>query len=337
MKAIIYTKYGSPSVLQIKKVEKPTPKDKEVLIRVYATTVNRTDCAMLRAKPFIMRFFTGLLKPNKSILGTDFAGKIEAVGKDVESLKVGDKVFGFNDGGLSSYAQYMTLSEDNALTTMPNNVTYEQAAASMEGAHYAYNFIIKVNLKSGQKVLVNGATGAIGSAAVQLLKYFGADVTAIGNTKNLDLVISLGANRVIDYTKEDFTKENQKYNFIFDAVGKSSFAKCKPLLQPGGVYISSELGWMAQNLFFALITPIIGNLRGRKKGKKVIFPIPYDCRRSVLFIKKLIEEGKFKAVIDRKYTLEQISEAFTYVEKGHKKGNVIITVLHNNNPDSFRD
>ena len=329
MKAAVYEKYGSPSVLKIKKVEKPTPKDNEVLIRVYATTVNRTDCAMLRAKPFIMRFFTGLLKPNKPIPGTDFAGKIEAVGKNVELLKVGDKVFGFDDGGLSSQAQYMTLSEDNALTTMPDNITYEQAAASIEGAHYAYNFINKVNLKSGQKVLVNGATGAIGSAAVQLLKYFGADVTAVCNAKNTELVKSIGANKVIDYTKEDFTKSTEKYNFVFDTVGKSSFAKCKPLLQSGGVYISSELGLMAQNLFFALITPIIGKLPGRQ-GKKVIFPIPTNRGASVLFIKKLIEEGRFKAVIDRKYSMEEIAEAYRYVEKGQKTGNVIITLKDNN-------
>ncbi len=270
-----------------------------------------------------MRFFTGLLKPNKPILGTDFAGKIEAVGKNVASFKVGDKVFGFDDGGLSSHAQYMTLSENKALATIPNNISYEEAAASMEGAHYAYNFLNKVNLKSGQKVLVNGATGAIGSAAVQLLKYFGANVTAVCSTKNLELVKSIGAKKVIDYTKEDFTKNNEKYNFIFDAVGKSSFTKCKPLLQSGGVYISSELGWMAQNLFFALITPIIGN-------KKVIFPIPSDCRRSVLFIKKLSEEGKFKAVIDRKYSLKEIAEAYRYVEKGQKTGNVVITLEYNN-------
>ena len=322
MKAAIYEKYGSPDVLKITNVEKPTPKDNEVLVRVYATTVNRTDCAMLSAKPFVMRFFTGLLKPNKPIAGTDFAGKIEAVGKDVTSLKVGDKVFGFNDSGLSSHAEYMTLSEDKAIATLPNNLTYEEAAASMEGAHYAYNMINKVNLKTGQKVLVNGATGAIGSAAVQLLKYYGANVAAVCNTKNMELVKSIGADVVIDYTKDDFTKSNETYHFVFDAVGKSSFAKCKPLLEPGGVYISSELGWMGQNLFLPLITPIIGN-------KKVIFPIPTNCRRSVLFIKKLIEEGKFKAVIDRKYSLEEIAEAYRYVEKGEKTGNVVITVEDN--------
>ena len=323
MKAIVCTKYGPPEVLKLKEVEKPTPKDNEVLVKIYATTVNRTDCAVLRAEPFISRFVTGIFKPNKPILGTEFAGKIEAVGKNVTSYKIGDKVFGFDDSGSGSHAQYMTISEDKALTTIPRNITYEQSAASTEGAHYAYNFIKKVNLKSGQKVLVNGATGAIGSAAVQFLKYFGVNVTAVCNTKNIELVKSLGATKVIDYTKEDFTKEDQKYNFIFDTVGKSSFAKCKPLLQPGGVYISSDLGFMAQNLFLALITPIIGN-------KKVIFPLPTDCRESVLFIKKLIEKGKFKAVIDRKYPLEQTVEAYEYVEKGQKTGNVVITVEHNN-------
>lgn len=319
MKASVYTRYGPPDVLKVKEVKAPTPKDNEVLVRVHATTVNRTDCAMLRAKPFIMRFLTGLFKPGKIILGTGFAGKIEAVGKDVKSFKAGDKVFGFDDDGLSSHAQYLTLSEDKGLTTIPENITYEQAAASVEGVHYAYNFINKVNIGRGKKVLVNGATGAIGSAAVQLLKNFGADVIAVCNTKNIQLVKSLGADKTIDYTKEDFTKEDKQYDFIFDTVGKSSFGKCKPLLKPGGVYISSELGRMAQNIFFALITPIMGN-------KKVVFPMPVDIRGSILLVKQLIEQGKFKAVIDREYPLEQIAEAFRYVETGEKTGNVVITV-----------
>ncbi|MQY77488.1 MAG: zinc-binding dehydrogenase [Spirochaeta sp.] len=320
MKAVVCTKYGSPDVLKIKEMEKPAPRQDEVLIKIYAATVNRTDCATLRAAPFIARFFTGLIKPNKQILGTEFAGQIEAVGKKVVSFKAGDKVFGFNETGLGAHAEYMIIPEDKALSTMPENITYEQAAASSEGAHYAYNFINKVDLKSHHKVLVNGASGGIGSAAVQLVRYFGANVTAVCNTKNIELVQSLGADEVIDYTKEDFTRKDQKYNFVFDAVGKSSFAKCKPLLQPGGVYISSELGYMAQNLFFALITPLIGN-------KKVIFPLPVDCRGSLHLVKKLIEAGKFKAVIDRKYPLEQIVEAYKYVEKGQKTGNVVITVV----------
>jgi NADPH:quinone reductase-like Zn-dependent oxidoreductase len=322
MKAIVYTKYGPADVLQLKEVEKPTPKDNEVLIKVYATTVNRTDYATIRAIPFFARLFTGLFKPKKQTPGTEFAGVIEQIGKNVTSFKIGDKVFGFNDQGSESHAQYMTISEDKAVT-IPNNITYEQAAASTEGAHYAYNFIKKVKLEKGQKVLVNGATGAIGSAAVQLLKYFDINVIAVCNTKNIELVKSLGADRVIDYTKEDFTKENQKYNFVFDTVGKSSFFKCKRLLHPKGVYISSDLGYMSQNIFLPLITSMY-------RGKKTVFPIPTDIKRSILLIKKLIEERKFKAVIDRKYPLEQIVEAYKYVGAGQKTGNVVITVGHDN-------
>jgi len=319
MKALVYNKYGSPDVLQLKEVDKPSPKSNEVLIRVYATTVNRTDCATVRAKPFFMRLVTGLFTPNKKTPGTDFAGKVKSIGEDVTSFSVGDKVFGFDDLGLCSQAQYLTLAEDKALAIIPENISYEQAAASIEGVHYAYNFINKVKIESTHKVLVNGATGAIGSAAVQLLKAFGADVTAVCNSKNLELVKSLGSDRVIDYEKEDFTQQNQKYDFVFDTVGKSSFGKCKPLLNAGGVYISSELGWMYQNMFFALITPIIGN-------KKVIFPVPIEIKRTVVIIKKLIEEGEFTAVIYRKYPLDEIVDAYKYVEKGHKTGNVVITL-----------
>ncbi len=318
MKASTYTEYGPPEVLQLREVATPVPKENEVLIRVHATTVNRTDCAMLRAKPFIMRFGTGLFKPKEPILGTDFAGTVESVANKVTMFKVGERVFGLSDSGLHSHAQYMTISDDKGLATIPEKVTFEQAAASVEGAHYAYNMINKVDMKSGQKVLVNGATGAIGSAAVQLSKYYGAHVTAICSTNNLELVRSIGADKVIDYAKEDFTRSNDKYDFIFDTVGKSSFAKCKPLLQPGGVYISSDLGPMIQNPFLAIITPILG-------GRKVIFPIPFDCARSVRLIKKLIEEGKFRAVIDRQYPLEKIADAFRYVETGEKIGNVVIT------------
>lgn len=275
---------------------------------------------MLSAKPFIMRFFTGLFSPKRSISGTDFAGKIEAVGKDVATLKVGDKVFGFDDSGLSSHAEYMTLSEDKAIATIPDKITYAQAAASIEGAHYAYNMMNKVALKSGQKVLVNGASGAIGSSAVQLLSYFGARVTAVCNTKNIELVKSIGAERVIDFLKEDFTSvSNEKYQFVFDTVGKSSFTKCKPLLDSGGVYISSELGNMVQNPLLALVTPLTGN-------KKVVFPIPLNIKKSVLLIKKLLEEGKFQAVIDRTYPLEDIAEAYRYVMTGQKTGSVVIRV-----------
>jgi len=326
MKAVVYTKYGPPDVLQLKEIAKPVPGDNEVLVKVYATTVNRTDCATIRAKPFFARLFTGIFKPKKQIPGTEFAGKIEAVGKNVKSFKVGDKVFGFNDQGSGSHAQYMTISEDKAIT-IPENTTYEQAAASTEGAHYAYNSMKNAEIKSGQKTLVYGATGAIGSAAVQLLKYFDVNVTGVCSTGNMELVKSLGANKVIDYTKEDFTKDKEKYDFVFDAVGKSSFAKCKPLLQSGGVYISSDLGYMAQNVFLPLITPIIKPMIG---NKKTVSPFPTDIKGSLRLIKDLIEQGKFKTVIDRKYPLEQIVEAYKYVEKGQKTGNVVITVEHNN-------
>lgn len=319
MKAIIYTRYGPPDVLEAKEVDKPVPVANEILVKVKATTVNRTDCAVLRAKPFIMRFGTGLFNPKKEIMGTEFAGEVEAVGAAVTLFKTGDRIFGFDDMVLSSYAQYLTIAEHKGIATIPDHTSYEQAAASCEGAHYAYNMINKTKLTRGQKVLVNGASGGIGSAAVQLLKYFGAFVVAVCNTKNLELVQSLGADKVIDYTISDFTKASEKYDFIFDAVGKSSFSKCRPLLNEGGVYISSELGWMAENIFFALVTPVMGS-------KKVIFPIPKDIKGSILLIKKLIEQKKFETVIDRRYPLEQIAEAFRYVETGQKTGNVVITV-----------
>jgi len=322
MKAVLWKKYGPPDVLQLKDVEKPTPSDNEVLIKVHATTVNRTDCATIRAKPFFMRLVTGLFKPKKQIPGSEFAGEIEVVGKNVSSLQIGDKIFGFDDQGVGSHAQYMTITEDKTVT-IPENITYEQAAASTEGAHYAYNFINKVDLKQGQKALVNGATGAIGSAAIQLLKYFDVNVTAVCSTKNIELVKALGASKVIDYTKENFTKDDEKYNYVFDTVGKSSFFKCRKLLQPGGVYISSDLGYLAQNLFLPLITPIIKSMLG---GKKTIFPVPVNIKRSLLLIKNLIEQGKFKSVIDRRFPLEQIIEAYKYVEKGHKTGNVVVTL-----------
>jgi NADPH:quinone reductase-like Zn-dependent oxidoreductase len=331
MKAFVYTQYGPPDVLQLKEVEKPIPKANEVLVKVYATTVNRTDNATIKAIPWFARFWTGLFKPKKQTPGTEFAGEVEAIGEKVSSVKAGDKVFGFDEQGSGSHAEYLTITEDKALT-IPKDTSYEQAAASSEGAHYAYNFINKVNLKPGQKVLVNGATGAIGSAAVQLLKYFGAHVTAVCDRANIELVKSLGADRVIDYRAEDFTRDDQKYNFVFDTVGKSSFFKCRRLLDKGGVYISSDLGYMYQNIFLPLITPIIKPIIGNKKTAS---PIPSDLRGSLLLIKKLIEGGKFKAVIDRKFPLEQIVEAYRYVEKGQKVGNVVITVEQHNEVQSI--
>lgn len=316
MQASINKKYGDPTVLQIKEIPKPIPKENELLIKVKATTVNRTDCAMLTAKPFIMRFLTGLFKPKNPILGTDFAGVVEAVGEKVATFKVGDKVFGFDDNGLSAHAEYLTYAAKKA-TSMPADCSFEEAAASIEGLHYAYNFINKIDLKKGEKVLINGATGAIGSAMLQLVTHFGAIVTAVGNTKNLTLLKELGAAEVIDYQKEDFTKSKAQYDYVFDTVGKSSFAKCKPLLKPKGIYISSELGWGAQNIWYALLTP-------RFDGKKVVFPIPSNTKASLELVKELMEAKRFKPIIDRKYPLAQIADAYRYVLTGEKTGNVVI-------------
>ena len=326
MKASIYKNYGSPNVLEYCELDLPTPKADEVLIKVHAATVNRTDCAMLKAKPLIMRLFTGLLKPKNQILGTDFAGVIEEVGTNVTKFKVGDRVFGFNDLGLSSHAQYMVLSQHEALALIPENSSYEKAAASLEGVHYAYNFINKVTLNKGDNILVNGATGAIGSALVQLLAHFGAQVTAVCAGKHAELAKTMGATKIIDYTKQDFTQTSEKYQYVFDAVGKSSFAKCKPILENRGIYISCELGYMAQNIFYAIITPLICMIPGFRSNKKVIFPIPTNRKASVLLIKQLIEEGKFDAVIDRTYSLSETPEAFRYVESGKKIGNVILKI-----------
>jgi NADPH:quinone reductase-like Zn-dependent oxidoreductase len=319
MKAAVQTRYGPPEVVRISEVQKPTPKDNEVLVQVRATTVNRTDCAYRAARPFFMRFLTGLTRPRAGVLGTEFAGVVEAVGRGVTSFKVGDKVFGYNEGPFGAHAEYMSIPEDGSLATMPGSVTYQEAAPGTEGSHYALAHIRAAKIHSGQHVLVYGATGAIGSAAVQLLKSLGADVTAVCSTDNVELVRRLGADRVLDYTAGDFTREDQIYDVVLDSVGKSSFSRCKRLLKPGGIYISSELGPLAQNPFLALIAPLHG-------GKKVMFPIPKHDQEMVGYLKELIESGEFKPVIDRTYSLDQIAEAYRYVETGQKIGNVVISV-----------
>jgi NADPH:quinone reductase-like Zn-dependent oxidoreductase len=319
MNAVVYTKYGPPEVLQLKEVEKPTPTDKEVLIKIHATTVNRTDCGFLRAKPFFIRFVSGLVAPKRTILGCEFAGEIEAVGKNVKSLAKGERVFGYSGVSFGAQSEYMTMPEQGMMTTMPANMSYEEAAPIIEGAHYALNNIRKANVRSGQKILVNGATGGIGSAAVQLVKYYGAEVTAVCGSRKVELVKSLGADNVIDYTNEDFTKSDQEFDFVFDAVGKSTFGACKKLLKPGGIYCSTELGFMWQNPFLALWT-------SKFSSKRVIFPIPKEEKEDALFFKELIEMGKFKPVIDRSYPLEQIADAYKYVETGQKIGNVVISL-----------
>ncbi|KAA9357685.1 NAD(P)-dependent alcohol dehydrogenase [Larkinella humicola] len=321
MRASVYTAYGPPEIVQIKEVARPVPKANEILIKVHATTVNRTDCGFRSAEYFIVRFFSGLFRPKQPILGNEFAGEVTEVGRAVTAFKPGDRVFGYNDSQFGAHAQYMVMAENDAVAPMPPAMTYEEAAPITEGGHYALCDIRAAKIRKGQAVLINGATGAIGSAAVQLVKVLGASVTAVCDTKNVALVKSLGADVVIDYTKEDFTKISQTFDVVFDAVGKSSFGKCKPLLKTGGIYLSTELGSMSQNPFLALITPFVGS-------KKVLFPIPTISQADVLYLKKRVETGQYKPVIDRHYPLEQIVDAYRYVETGQKVGNVVIRVKH---------
>lgn len=321
MRAAVRTRYGPPEVVRIAEVDEPTPTDHEVLVKVHVTTVNRTDCGFRAAKPFIVRFFSGLTRPRVAVLGSEFAGVVEAIGSGVTSFVVGDRVFGFSEDRFGAHAEYLAIPEDGPLATIPANVTYEEAAPSTEGSHYALSFIRKAMIRSGQHVLVNGATGAIGSAAVQFLKGLGAIVTAVCGTEHVDLVRGLGADRVIDHAAEDFTKDEQRYEVVLDAVGKSSFGRCRRLLKPGGIYLSSDLGPLSLNPILALVTPLF-------RGKKVMFPIPpkHD-QETVKYLWDMIASGAFKPVIDRRYRLDQIVEAYRYVETGRKIGNVLIDVV----------
>jgi len=320
MKAIVYTKYGPPEVAGLMEVPKPVPKDNEVLVKVYVSTVNRTDSGFRSAEYFISRFWSGLLSPKYQILGSEFAGVIEETGQHVTTFRKGDKVFGFNDRSFGGHGEYLTIAETDAIATMPDGLSFEEAAALTEGSHYAWVDIKAAKVEPGQHVLVYGATGAIGSAAVQLLKHVGAKVTAVCNTKNVNLVKALGADTVIDYQTEDFTKTENKFEFIFDAVGKSSFGQCKPLLTDKGIYISTEFGKNGENILFALTTPLWG-------GKRLLFPIPSITKDDLLFLKELVQQGKFKPVIDRFYKLDQIVDAYKYVESGQKTGNVLLKIV----------
>lgn len=324
IRSLIHTKYGSPEFLEIGSFKKPAVHDNDLLIRIVATTVNRTDCAMLRARPFIMRLMTGLLKPKKSKLGTDFAGIIEAVGQKVQTYEPGDRVFGFTDLGFGSHAEYILIPEDIYMSKIPDDIGFDQAAASLEGSHYAINIFNKVQLKKDQTVLVNGATGSIGSSLVQFLHYHGMDITATCKKRDFDKVKSLGATKLIDYMTQDFTKLDQQFDYVFDAVGKSSYLNCKPLLKKQGIYISSELGPMAQNLFFALVHWMFKKTSLVERGKKVIFPYPSKIDESLMLIKKLLKTGELNPLIDQIYPFEKIIEAYHYVETGEKLGNVVI-------------
>ncbi len=331
MKAIVYTKYGPPDVLQLKEVAKPTPKDNEVLIRVHATSVNFGDLMARNFRaispheftmPFPLWLLTkisfGLHQPKITILGSEFAGEVEAVGKDAKRFKPGDQVFGYLGPSFGAYAEYLCMPDDGVLAIKPANMTYEEAAILPYGAIMALNLLRKVNIQPGQKVLINGASGGIGSAAVQIARHLGAEVTGVCGTPRLEFVKSLGADHVIDYTAEDFTQNGETYDLIFDILGKSSFGRCKNSLKPNGILLFAS--FKTKQLMQMLWTSIAGS------SKRVICAIAPGSLEDLNSVKELMEAGKIKAIIDRCYPLEKMAEAHRYVEKGHKKGNVVITI-----------
>jgi len=329
MKAIVHTKFGPPDELQLKEIEKPAPRDNEVLIKIHATTVTSTDCNA-RNFTFVTKvfqiparlFFFGVFRPRIKILGIDLAGEIEAVGKDVKRFKEGDQIFGTPGIAFGAHAEYTCVPEDGVLTIKPANMSWEEAAAVFLGASTALFFLRDMgNIQAGQKILIYGASGGIGTFAVQLAKYFGTEVTGVCSTTNQEMVKSLGADKVIDYTKEDFTKTGEIYDLIFDAVGKTTFSRCKSSLKQKGIFIPVLMG--LPEIVQIIWTSMIGS-------KKVKGGVAVERVKDLYFFKKLIEAGKLKPVIDRCYPLEQTAEAFRYVEKGHKKGNVVITVEHDN-------
>jgi len=322
VKAIVCTKYGPPEVLQLREIEKPVPKDNEVLIKVHAITVTKYDCWMRSSTAptgfgILMRLATGIRKPKQPILGTELAGEIESVGKDVKLFKKGDQVFGYLGMSMGAYVEYICLPENGVLAIKPANMTYEEAAAVQQGALTALFFLRNGNIKSGQKVLVFGASGGVGNNAVQLAKYFGAEVTGVCSTKKLDMVKSLGADKVIDYTKEDFTQNGEIYDIVFDTVGKSSVSRSKRSLKTEGFYLFTTFGLpkLLQILWLKMTS-----------SKKVFMGTLKERTEDLIFLRELIENGELKAIIDRTYPLEQIAEAHRYKEKGHAKGKIVITV-----------
>jgi NADPH:quinone reductase-like Zn-dependent oxidoreductase len=322
MKAAVYRRYGPPEVLRVAEVPKPDPGRDELLVRVRASSVNRTDCGFLRAHPFVVRLFAGLSRPRRTILGCEFAGDVEAVGPGVTAFAVGDRVFGFDDAGWGGHAEYKRVAQDRMVTTIPEGLGYEQAAVSTEGAHYALRYVRALRVGAGSKVLVHGATGAIGTAAVQLLKHAGAYVVATSTTANVELVRRLGADVVVDWEREDFTALDERFDVVFDAVGKSSFGACRRLLREGGVYASTDLGPKAQNPVLALAAPGLRVLN----AKRVAFPLPRANREVIEFLRARLERGELTPVIDRTYVLGDIVAAFRYVETGRKTGNVVVRV-----------
>jgi NADPH:quinone reductase-like Zn-dependent oxidoreductase len=319
MKAAVNERYGSPDVLTIRDLPRPEPKAGEILVKVHATTVGRTDSCALRAHPFFVRPYTGLLRPKRTVLGLDFAGTVEVVGKGVTKFTPGMRVFGLTPGGYGAHAEYVCLPEDGAVSAMPAGTRFEEVVVC-EGAWYADTYLRKFNLKPGDKILIYGASGAIGTSAVQLSKFYGAEVTAVVSTPHLDLARRIGADRVIDYTAEDFTQIGESFDFVLDAVGKTSFFRCRPLLKPEGVFAATDLGPWWQNVILAIWSSLTGSGR-------VVFPTPHSSRSFVEFLKARIEAGEFHAVIDRKYLLSDIADAYRYVETEQKAGVVVIEVV----------
>ena len=323
MRAIEYDKYGSSEVLKLIEVEKPTPKENEVLIRIFATTVTATECNFRKGEPFMTRLFTGLLKPKLTRLGEELAGEIESVGKEVKLFKKGDHVFGTAGPGFGANAEYICLPEDGVLTIKLTHINFEEAASCVDGFLTALPFLRDTGkIQKGQKVLINGASGSVGSAAVQVSKYFGAEVTGVCSSTNIELVKSIGADKVIDYTKEDFTKTGHTYDIIFDTVGKTYFSHCKNSLKQNGIFPEAGIGsGIISQVFFT-------SLFGRKKAKIAATGLrpPKERTKDLIFLTKLLGQGKIIPVIDKTYLLDQIAMAHSYVEKGHKKGNVVITV-----------
>jgi NADPH:quinone reductase-like Zn-dependent oxidoreductase len=317
MRAVVHDRYGPPEVLHFEEVERPAPEEDQVLVRVEATTVNRTDTGLRSAEFFVSRFFTGLLRPKRRILGMELAGVVKAVGPSVTEFEVGDEVFGVKGSG--AHAEYVCLRESAALAHKPPGMSFEEAAAVCDGACIALSCLRHSNLSEGRSILVYGASGSVGSAAVQLASHFGAEVTAVCNTKNVELVRSLGADRVIDYTKDDFTKNGEAYDVVFDAVGKLSFPRCRRSLKPHGAFIGTDPGFMWNTPLFALATKVVGD-------KKVKMGIARYTKEDVLVLKKLIETGEYRAVIDRSYPFDEVVDATRYVETGQKTGNVVLTL-----------
>lgn len=318
MKAVVYEKYGPPDVLQIKEVDKPVPKDNEALVKIYATAVTSGDVRLRKADPFLVRVFNGLSHPKNKILGINFAGKIEQAGKSVKQFKAGDEVFGSTAFGFGCYAEYVSMPENGAMALKPANISFPEAAIVPFGALTSLHFLCRANIQKGQKVLVYGASGSLGTAAVQLAKYFGAVVTGVCSGANLELVKSLGVDAVIDYTKEDFTQHLEVYDVIYDTVGKAPYSGSLKKLREQGIFLR------------AVQMPPLGPLKGLwtniTTDKKVIGGISIEQQEGLVFLKGLIESGKFKSVVDRTYPLEQIAQAHRYVESGHKKGNVAVII-----------